>query len=76
MLKKRQPLVNPEAFRGHHQKDHHRVLSRRFTGYGPLHNHQLILLEWCLDLEQINSYIKMETMKGEPQHNQIQLNDD
>ena len=34
----------------------------------PLGRARIDAFYWCLDLEHIQSYIKMETLKGEPQH--------
>ena len=34
---------------------HHHILSGRITGDGPFNHNQLIWLEWCLDLEKIQS---------------------
>ena len=45
-------------------------------GDGPFHHRQLILLEWCLDIEHIQSYIRLENIKGEPQHHHYQWHDD
>ena len=51
-------------------------MSGRITVYGTSHQHQLIFSEWYLDLEQIQIYIKMETLKGETQHHYYQCRDD
>ena len=73
-LYKERPLVNTESSGGQHRKDRHRVMSGIIPGDGPFHHHQLILSEWCMDLEHIQSQIKMESMKGEPQHQHYQWN--
>ena len=55
ILNKEQPLFKPEEFGGQHPKYHNSVLSVRIPGDGKIHHHTLILLEWYLDLEQIQS---------------------
>ena len=64
ILKDGRPPVNPESSVVQHPKIHHHVLSVLIPGYGPFNRHQLILSEWCLDLEQIQSCIQIETLKG------------
>ena len=52
MLSKEWPIVSPEESVGQHTKDHHNCLSGRIRVIGTFIHHQLILLEWCQDLEQ------------------------
>ena len=54
-VKEGQYPVKPEVSGGQHLEDHHHVLSGRTPGYGPFNHHQLIYLEWCLDMELIQS---------------------
>ena len=69
ILKDGRPPVNYESSGFQHPEYHHRVLSGIITVDGPFYHHQFISLDWCLDLEQIQSLIQLETMKGEPKHN-------
>ena len=66
VLFKGQPPVKPESYGGQHPEDHDRVLSEIFIGDGPFCHHLFILLLWHLDMEQIQSYINLEILKGEP----------
>ena len=47
--------VNTEASGGQYLEDNYHVMCEKITGDGPFNNHQLILSEWCLDLELIHS---------------------
>ena len=76
ILKKGQPLVYPGASGGQHPKDLHLFMSEIILGCYTCHNHRLVLSEWCLYLEQIHSYIQMDTIKGKPQHHNYQWRDD
>ena len=64
ILNNKQPRVNPEASGGQNKKDHHHDLSGIITGGGIFNHHQLILQEWCMDLEQTQIYIQTDTLKG------------
>ena len=75
-MNKALPLVKPESSGGQHQKYQHRVLSGIIPVYDPFHHHQLILLEWFMDLEQIKILIQMKTLKGERQDYYYKLHDD
>ena len=74
-LKKGEPPVKPEASVGKNPEYHHHVMSGKIPGDGTFHNNQLILLEWCLDMELIQIYIQLKAMKGEPQHHHHQWHD-
>ena len=64
-MKKEKKLVKHDASGGQHPKDHHHVLSEIIPLVGTFHHHQLILLEWYKDPEQIHSYIQRNNLKGE-----------
>ena len=70
------PLVKPETYGGQHPKDHHHSLSGIIIVVGPFHYHQLILLEWCQDMEQGHMQIQMDTLNGKPEHHHYQWHDD
>ena len=55
ILKEGQPPVKPEPYGGKSSEDYHHILSGKIPGDGPFYHHRLIGLEWCLDLEQIQS---------------------
>ena len=67
--------VKSEASGGQHPKDHHHSLSGLNIGVSTFHHNQLILSVWCRDLEHIQRYIQMDTLKGEPQHYHYQRHD-
>ena len=76
MLGKEQLIVKTEVSGGQRPKYQHHNISGRIQGVVPFNHHQFILLEWYLDLEQIQRYIPMDNMKGKYQHNYYQRNDD
>ena len=49
-LKWGQPPVKPESSVCKHPEDHNNVLSGIVPVGDTFHSHQLILLEWCLDM--------------------------
>ena len=47
-------------------------MNERILGDDTFNHPKLIKLEWCLDLELIQSEYQLETMKGEPQNHHYQ----
>ena len=75
-MKEGQPPVNIESFGGQHTDKLHHVPNEIITGDDPFHNHKLIYLDLCLDLELIKSDTKQETINGDHQYYHYQCHDD
>ena len=74
-MSKEQPIVKSEISGGQYPKGRHHDLSGMIIGVGPFHNHQLTGSVLCTDLEQIQRYIKMDTLKGKYQYHHYKRHD-